>query len=139
MRRGAALALSPSLTRPRPRIFLAARSSTRRGAVTGETQPCHRALRCTRNTLLRTTRCLSPLAPAHAQPPRSKKLAPAWDQLGDYFARDGRVTIAKVDCTTEKGACAQAEARNCTLHALRTHCARCARFAHVLITPLSFP
>ncbi len=34
-----------------------------------------------------------------------KKLAPAWGELADAFARDDSVVIGHVDCTVHKDAC----------------------------------
>ncbi|KAK9809911.1 hypothetical protein WJX72_001505 [[Myrmecia] bisecta] len=35
-----------------------------------------------------------------------KKLAPAWGELADAFAKDDKVVIGHVDCTVHKDACA---------------------------------
>jgi len=40
-----------------------------------------------------------------------KKLAPTWDDLGEAFARDARVSVDTVDCTSQEGICAEAEVR----------------------------
>lgn len=38
-----------------------------------------------------------------------QKLAPDWDTLGSYFAKDSRVSVGKIDCTAAgKDACAAA-------------------------------
>eukprot|EP00353_Schmidingerella_taraikaensis_P010239 CAMPEP_0185581214 /NCGR_PEP_ID=MMETSP0434-20130131/18177_1 /TAXON_ID=626734 ORGANISM="Favella taraikaensis, Strain Fe Narragansett Bay" /NCGR_SAMPLE_ID=MMETSP0434 /ASSEMBLY_ACC=CAM_ASM_000379 /LENGTH=124 /DNA_ID=CAMNT_0028199699 /DNA_START=26 /DNA_END=400 /DNA_ORIENTATION=- len=34
-----------------------------------------------------------------------KRLAPTWDKLADEFATEDGVTIAKVDCTTDRDVC----------------------------------
>ena len=55
-----------------------------------------------------------------ARTPDSKKLAPAWDQLGDAYAKDTRVTIGKMDCTVLKNECGAAEVR-ALAHQFRSH------------------
>jgi thiol-disulfide isomerase/thioredoxin len=40
-----------------------------------------------------------------------QRIAPVWEELGQAFSNDARVTIGEVDCTTSQGTCQDAGVR----------------------------